>query len=341
MAVSLIYTGGTIGCAGSPLTALSGEDFVRRFDGEVRPHLPSRYRETRIDYPPRTLDSTGMGPADWVRLMGRITRSTADRIVVLHGTDTMAWTAAALRFLACSYNAQGQVTGHLGKRIALTGSQVPMFPSGPIDPASDGLSNLQQALDWASDGPPDCAICFGGETIEAARGIKRSASDFRAFEMPNGPGSMVDPGPGETIAPLPGFGAKQVLPLIASPGADLAAILGAMLERGTELPAALHLLGFGVGNMPDATRLTPVLKAAQARGILMAIGTQTGHGRVTPDNYGVGHWLADCGVMPAGDMTIAATQVKLHMTTALRDLHGWDTQICRSFFTRNVVGELS
>lgn len=343
MSVGLIYTGGTIGCAGAPLTALPGPDFAARLRGEVLEDLPG---DLVISHTDPTLDSTAMTPADWLALAHRVADAPEDRIVILHGTDTMAWTAAALRFLLCRYDATGRVIGQSGKRIAITGAQVPLFPGGPRDPASDGFDNLRQAVSWVSAEPTaDIAITFGGEVVDAARGAKTSSTDFKAFAMPNGPGtpptcvavanSLPDP------ALSPHFGAYQVMTLTACPGSDLAGQLrGAMTALGPSL-GAVHLIGYGIGNMPGEETLGPMLAEAHRRGILLAVGSQALHGGVSPQTYGVGHWMARCGVMPAGDMTHAATQVKLHMAMAMGVAHGWDHETTARFFGRSVVGELS
>lgn len=341
MTVKILYTGGTIGSAGEPLDTLPGPEFAERFDRLIRPHLPDAFRDIGLEWTDPTLDSTEMRPVDWLSLSRRVAGMAAERIVLLHGTDTMAWSAAAMALLLQDYDRTGRPISRLGKRIAITGSQRPLMPKGPLDPGSDGLSNLLQALNSVPDDNFRTAICFGGETVEAARAIKFSSIVDAAFTMPNGKGQPIALPETATLALsdqiAPHFGTRQILTITTTPGADHASQIRAALS---DRIGAIHLLGFGIGNMPAAATLAPALEEARARGILTVIGTQAPHGPVDPGTYAVGDWMGALGVLPAGDMTIPATQVKLHLAMALAAVHGWDSAALAAFFTTNVAGEL-
>ncbi|MEM7505989.1 MAG: asparaginase domain-containing protein [Pseudomonadota bacterium] len=347
MSLGLLYTGGTIGSAGVPLTVLHGEDFAERFEALVRPQLPECFRDVPLEHIGATVDSTNMGPPDWLDFARRIAASPHDALVVLHGTDTMAWTGAALAFLLRRYDPAGHVTGRLNKRVVLTGSQYPMFGDGGLASDSDGFSNICNALEDAA-GTPSEVLSFGGLTLEAQRSLKTSSTSLTTFQMPNGPGAPFDApllGGAEIAAEIdrlsPYFGHRQVVSITAAPGTDLAAQITGVLDNMAPDLGALHLLGFGIGNLPGEAMLRPVLTRAAEAGVLLAIGTQCPAGPVVSATYGVGHWLAELGVMETGDMPWAATQVKLHMCLALGEMNAWQSADKKAFFARNIVGELA
>ncbi|MEL6478139.1 MAG: asparaginase domain-containing protein [Pseudomonadota bacterium] len=344
MSVTLLYTGGTIGSAGVPLDTLPGPEFAALFDAHVRAHLPERVRKATLLHTDPTLDSTSMQPLDWLRLARRIVEIDGD-VVVLHGTDTMAWTAAALAFLLQTYSAAGEVTGRLQKRVVVTGSQVPLFDGAGLAEGSDALGNLLGAL-AAARGGGGAVLHFAGDTLDAARVMKTSCTNWEAFTMPNGPGAATEvpaTTAGNVLSSLEKlgafFGRSAVIPLLAAPGAALGKQLAALASAEGYPLGAVHLLGFGIGNLPEELELTAALQHLRSQQIPVVISTQCPHGRIAPQTYAVGDWLSGCGVLGMGDRTPAAVQVKLHLTLALSALYGWGEQEMRAFLLRHVAGE--
>ena len=176
--VLLIYTGGTIGMGVNPVTgALEPLDFKH-----LKEHLPEfQYIKTDIDIyqfnPP--IDSSDMSTDSWIKLVSIIGEQydMYDGFVILHGTDTMAYTASALSFLL----------ENLTKPVILTGSQLPL---GQL--RTDGKENILTSIELAStyrpDGTPmvpEVCIYFNGHLLRGNRATKQNADGFNAFDSFN------------------------------------------------------------------------------------------------------------------------------------------------------------
>ena len=169
--ILLIATGGTIASAedGNGLSpALTGEELARS--------VPEIEGLCELDIvQPMNIDSTNMRPADWLRIAEVIRENydAHDGFVILHGTDTMSYTAAALSYLIQDSP----------KPIVLTGSQQPMG-----NPFTDAKINLYQSLVYAvSDRSRDVSIVFGGHAIAGTRARKQRTMSFNAFNSINYP----------------------------------------------------------------------------------------------------------------------------------------------------------
>ena len=169
--ILLIATGGTIASAedGNGLSpALTGEELARS--------VPEIEGLCELDIvQPMNIDSTNMRPADWLRIAEVIRENydAHDGFVVLHGTDTMSYTAATLSYLIQDSP----------KPIVLTGSQQPMG-----NPFTDAKINLYQSLVYAvSDRSRDVSIVFGGHAIAGTRARKQRTMSFNAFNSINYP----------------------------------------------------------------------------------------------------------------------------------------------------------
>ena len=169
--ILLIATGGTIASAedGNGLSpALTGEELARS--------VPEIEGLCELDIvQPMNIDSTNMRPADWLRIAEVIRENydAHDGFVVLHGTDTKSYTAAALSYLIQDSP----------KPIVLTGSQQPMG-----NPFTDAKINLYQSLVYAvSDRSRDVSIVFGGHAIAGTRARKQRTMSFNAFNSINYP----------------------------------------------------------------------------------------------------------------------------------------------------------
>ncbi|MBK9146759.1 MAG: type I asparaginase [Flavobacteriales bacterium] len=309
--VLLIYTGGTIGMLADPRT------------GELRPmdlaHLEEQVPElarigvrlgaTTFEQP---IDSSDMRPADWVRI-ARIIGESYDRydgFVVLHGSDTMAYTASALSFLL-----EG-----LSKPVILTGSQLPI---GTI--RTDAKENLITAIEIAAAKDeqgramvPEVAVYFEYRLMRGNRTVKVHAERFEAFRSPNWPAlaeagvhlrydrsaillnrsgplkvhERVDARVG-VIRLFPGISAEWVTHALGTPG----------------LRAAL-LTTFGSGNGPTEPEFIGALRNARERGLQLLNVTQCVGGRVEQGRYVTSRAFVELGVIPCADMTVEATLAK-------------------------------
>lgn len=350
---TVLYAGGTIGSVGRPLAPLPGPAFAARLAGTgLFSGPPCRWTE-------RTIDSAEAVPADWLTL-ARAVAAIEGPAVILHGTDTLAWSAAALAFLLTGVDARGAPVSRWPHPVVLTGSMRPLFgPNGRVDPESDAPANLAQAI---RDVPPhpEVLVAFAGELLRGARVYKRHSHRDKAFSGAFArPPRLVDPHGRRAAKPAlpalprldrraleaglgalaPHLGARVVLPLVAAPGSGAAEVLAAAATALGERLGAVHLLGYGLGTFPEARALGPVLGRLARRGVVIVAGTQVPRGGADPGLYGSGAWLAEAGAVSAGRMAVPATQAKLHLALALAALHGWKPDRTARFLARPVAGE--
>ncbi len=330
--IFVLYTGGTIGMERSPQGYVPA-GLERLIEAMVPPlwaaDMPAY---TVLEYP-NPLDSANLRPHDWLRIARDLVDNYPlyDGFVVLHGTDTMAYTAAALSFML-----QG-----LGKPVILTGSQIPLR-----ELRNDAHNNLLTALLLAARHPvPEVCLYFNGRLLRGNRASKLKADGFDAFISPNYP-PLADIGihieihqdrlhawPGPEDFRLPAAyrdGEVAVLRLFPGISAD-------WLERLLAPPLAGLVLGsYGVGNGPDQdAALLAVLRAATTRGVVIVNVTQCAYGRVDPAGYAAGLALAGAGLSSGLDLTTEAAFVKLHHLLA----QGLEPDQVRAALARNLCGE--
>jgi len=350
MRLALIYSGGTIGCAGSPLKPLPVREFQRLWGHAAAPLLPDALA---VDWqwltPP--LDSSDMAPADWGRLAGLALGAQEEQaVLLLHGTDTMAWTAAALAYLLTLYGPDGRPEARFGLPVVVTGAQRPLFEGEGLREGTDALENLRTALAACGTARAEVRVAFGGLDLPGARVMKLSTTADRAFDCPTGeapcpalPAADRNALRAQLDAVVPHLGRKAVISLTPSPAAArfVAAETAAVIDALGEELGAIYLNGFGIGNYPARDLLAPLLRAAHDRGVLIVAGSQVPGGAVDPATYGAGSWLSGCGALAARDMTTAAAQAKLHLALALGAARGWQQAEMERFLLTPVAGELS
>lgn len=314
--ILLIYTGGTIGMINDPRTGRLKPFNFRRLLDEV-PEL--RKFDIKIDTLSfeEPIDSSNMHPDIWIRLAKLIGKNydNHDGFVILHGSDTMAYTASALSFLL----------ENLGKPVILTGSQLPI---GTI--RTDGKENLITAIEIAAarhngkPAVPEVCIYFEFRLFRGNRTNKFNAEHFRAFQSPNYP-LLVEAGvhlkyQRSAIRPLPAKKLKvhtaldrNVVILKMFPGisqAAVEAVLGIKNLRG------LVLETFGSGNAPTEAWFIAGLEKAIKKGIVILNITQCAAGRVEQGRYETSSELQRIGVTGGSDMTSEAAVTKLMFTCA-------------------------
>ena len=305
--IYIAYTGGTIGMERSkqgyvPIAGALAKN-IAAMPEFFRAEMPNF---TIHEYSP-LIDSSDMCPADWQRIADDIAENYQeyDGFVILHGTDTMAFTASALSFMF----------EDLSKPVIVTGSQIPL-----TELRSDGQSNLLNALYIAANYPiPEVSLFFNNKLFRGNRTTKVHADGFEAFGSPNHDplldvginirvmaGSLLAPTHSNitvrSITPQP-IGIVTLYPGISS------AVIGNMLQQPVK---ALILLSYGVGNAPQDEALLTQLRQAKAREIIVINLTQCLKGKVNMGGYATGNALAQAGVISGADMTKEAALAKLH-----------------------------
>ena len=200
MNIGLLYTGGTIGSTQTPLRPLDNASFKQGITDVVLPIIQSQHSNCTFTYikynsDGTTLDSTNIQPSDWCQIAQRIVDNynQCQAFIVLHGTDSMAWTASALSFLLTGLDCEGNPNAILDKPIIVTGSQLPLFEQvSSSDPLTllyntDALQNICGAVESCYSGIPESCLYFDGKLFRGNRAVKTNASEFNAFSSPNYP----------------------------------------------------------------------------------------------------------------------------------------------------------
>lgn len=325
----LLLTGGTLLMnEAAPSDARKGAVTLdeERTNRDLLAEVPSLGRiadlETKLLF---QMDSANMQPSDWLRLAREVHAQLPlyDGVVVVHGTDTMAYTASAL----------AMILGPLPKPVVLTGSQRPLS-----DVRTDARQNLIDAALVATLPVPEVSIAFGSRAIRGARATKRDAWGFDAFASPN-LAPLVELGLGVEVgphvrppAPLGAFDDRlepSVLAVRVFPGLDPALVRGA-IRAGVR---GLVLEGYGTGNVPKT--LIPAIEEARARNVPVVVVSQCVRGHVELGRYEGGAAAEGAGAISAGDMTVEAALAKLTVGLAR---HGTGEAL-RAYLEASVAGE--
>ncbi len=276
------------------------------------------------------MDSGDMQPPHWTALARAVHEALGspryDGVVVVHGTDTMAYTASAL----------GLMLGPLPKPVVLTGSQRPL-----TEVRTDARENLVDAALVATLPVPEVAVTFAARVLRGVRAIKRDAWGYDAFDSPNCPplamlgveaevaGHVRRPAP---LAPLDDRLEPRVLAVRIFPGLDPELVSGAVRAgvRGLVLEA------YGTGNFPQLGRsLIPALDEARRAGVPVVVVSQCMRGHVDLTRYPGGAAAADAGAISAGDMTPECALAKLMIGIGR---HGAGEEL-RAYLEGSSVGE--
>jgi len=306
--VYIAYTGGTIGMKKSAAgyVPISGylQKQMQRLPELESSSLPAY---TIHEYDP-LLDSSNMTPEDWLKIADDIAShyDRYDGFVVLHGTDTMAYTASALPFML-----QG-----LQKPVIITGAQIPL-----CELRNDARDNLITAMLIAADfAIPEVCLCFGSKLLRGNRAIKVDAAGFDAFDSPNFPalgavGIEIKINWNLVLQPAQPPSPVVVKPMKESRVAVLRLFPGisADIVRNVLRPPikGLVLETYGVGNGPEDPDLIEALKTASEQGIVIINCTQCIKGSVNMEDYATGSALAEAGVISGFDLTVEAALAKM------------------------------
>ena len=275
------------------------------------------------------MDSSDMHPSDWVALAREVHASLAsyDGIVVVHGTDTMAYSASAL----------GLLLGPIPKPVVLTGSQRPL-----AEARTDARENLVDAALVATLDVPEVCVTFASRVLRGVRSTKRDAWAFDAFASPNCE-PLVELGMHAAIAdhvrkaaPAGAFDDRiepSVLAVRVFPGLEERLVTGA-IHAGVK---GLVLEAYGTGNVPQqlGRSLIPAIEQARAANVPVVIVSQCLRGFVDLTRYAGGAAAEKAGAISGGDMTPEAAVAKLMIGLGR---HGSGTAL-RDWFIKSVVGE--
>ena len=321
MHVHITYTGGTIGMVDSPHGLVPGADL----EGWLHSLLEGTplARSVTVTSLEPLIDSSNATPLSWQAIVDDLrAHAAADpqaAFVILHGTDTMAYTSAALSYALTD----------LRVPVVVTGSQLPLGALG-----SDAAANVTGALQAATSGRLDgVALFFGHRLLAGNRATKSSSWAFTGFDSPNAAPLATAGAPWqwdrtarsgagwEDAAP---FTRHDVVVVDLVPGIT-AARLEALL---TPLPEAVILRAFGVGNVPSQEPgLTDVVERVIAAGTAVIVTSQCHESEVLLGHYEAGDALARSGAVGGRDMTLEAAYAKvqflLSQGLAGEDLAHW------------------
>lgn len=316
MKLTLLATGGTIACTQTDnglAPTLHADDLL----AAVKDSLPCEVVARDVFL----MDSSNMQPEEWSALARAIDEAlkTSDGVVVTHGTDTMAYTAAALSFMLAG----------VGKPVLLTGAQLPLS-----HPLTDARQNLLMAFEAATHGVAGVYVCFGNAIISGVRCVKTHTTSMNAFSSVNAPlagrfdvdGVRFDhPQPYEPLIPDEPYRLRESLDprvflLKLAPGTS-PDVLKFVREAGYR---GLVIEAFGLGGLHYIRRnLVEALEKLSQSGVYVLVVSQCLYEKANLTVYEVGHALMREHVISGRDMTTEAAVCKLMWALGQGDPAKW------------------
>ena len=337
--VLLIYTGGTIGMGRNGKTgALEPLQFDQL--SKQMPEMEQVSAEIDVHQFAPPIDSSDMTPQLWAHLV-KIIADGYDRydgFVILHGTDTMAYTASALSFML----------ENLTKPVILTGSQLPI---GQL--RTDGKENLITSIEIASakhdDGRPivpEVCIYFSGKLLRGNRSTKINADGFNAFDSFNYP-HLADAGVNivyhEEYIMKPDYDKPMTPHFVLDPNVVVFTLFPGIQDNivrhvldAPEL-RAIVMRSYGSGNAPQRPWLMKMLSEASNRGVNIINISQCAEGTVEMARYDTGYQLKNAGVISGYDSTVESAVTKLMHLQG----HYADSKVVRMKMNDNLRGEIT
>jgi len=335
--ILILYTGGTIGMirdvGSGALVPFTLEAMLRRL-----PSIAELDLELSSVALKRIIDSSNMSPEVWQEMAALIAEhyNDFDGFVILHGSDTMAYTASALSFMLSG----------LAKPVILTGSQLPI---GLV--RTDARENIITSLMLAAmrkDGKPlinEVCIYFEDRLFRGNRTHKFNAENFDAFRSVNYP-TLADAGVHlkvheEHLLPCPSLPFAAMLELDTSvavlplyPGIDLSIYADVFAQQKLR---GLVLETYGAGNGPEDKGFLHALKRVLDSGTVVVNVSQCRGGMVEMEKYATGRQLMELGVISGRDITVEAAITKMMHVLAYNEGTGG----CKELLERSLRGELT
>lgn len=336
--ILLIYTGGTIGMIENPETGVLEAFNFQHLKNNVPELKKLGYAVSSIQFEP-PMDSSDMGPDSWKKLVEIIANNYQkyDGFVILHGTDTMSYTASALSFML----------ENLSKPVILTGSQLPI---GIL--RTDGKENLITAIEIAAAQEngvplvPEVCIFFENNLLRGNRTSKVSADNFNAFRSYNYPAlahagihikydltQVYHPVSRKPLKPhylldrniailklFPGMSAQVIESILTIPN-----LKGVVMET------------YGSGNAPRDEWFIQMLTDAVERGIVIVNVTQCIAGMVEMHRYETGRKLLEAGIISGYDSTTESAVTKLMFLFG----HGMSPIEVKEHMNCSLIGEIT
>jgi L-asparaginase len=324
--INLIQTGGTIAMNTGETSGLNLPKWTEALYKEI-PEL-SQIADLHVDkifYE----DSSDINHIHWIQLIEHIEDyyGQYDGFVILHGTDTMAYTASALSF----------AIQNLGKPVIITGSQVPLH-----NLRSDAKRNLVNAVELATYPVSEVAICFNDHLFRGNRSTKMSIGDFDAFASPNFP-SLAEIGLEIELNDYSSSGSDGLY--ISKNFSDHLYVVKLHPNLDPKLLSPLTnsdlnviiLEAFGSGNFPIRGKynLLPFIRKCKDASMNIVITSQAPYDAVDLTLYESGQIALSMGAVSAGDMTVEASVTK-SMYLLGKEVAGNDF---KTQFEENIAGE--
>lgn len=312
--------------------AEGGELNPQHFIRDIFRYAPNVQKIAQIDLEsPFTTDSSDMSIEQWVQLGNLLDQhmDEYDGFVIIHGTDTMSYTASALSYMLVN----------LPKPVILTGAQRPLTAL-----RTDARDNLVGAIELATKPIPEVGVFFDNKLFRGNRTKKRSIDEFNAFISPNYPplatvGLHIERGAPhrkpEGLFRVESAFDNRVLTMPVFPGLP-SNHWEYMLDTDAQI---LILSAFGAGNIPvNSGGVLTLIQEFTKRDKLVVLTSQCPEGTCDLSLYGGGRAAQEAGAISASDMTFEATVVKAMF---LLGLFKAKIKRVRHYFTRSIAGEMS
>ena len=332
--ICILYTGGTIGMVPTEKGFAPKKGYFYDAISKIEDlHDPAMPDWDMIEFSP-LLDSSNIALEQWNQIGTIIAEKyhKYDGYVVLHGTDTMAYTASALSFMLQS----------LDKPVVLTGSQIPLSQL-----RSDARENIVNSILIAGQGiVNEVCLYFGGKLLRGNRATKTSSDGLNAFVSPNYPplaetgidivynhAALKGPASNEAFN-LVKFKQTSIGVLKVFPGIQFSLFESIM----TESLQGIVLETFGAGNIPSYSHaLLPIIRKAFDHGTIIAVCSQCQQGTVKLGTYETSSALTEAGAVSGYNMTTEAAVTKLYYLFSL-DLPKGEI---KALMEENLCGELT